>query len=148
MQPNSVRLSRPHEAWLYATAGLLFATGLLWLGFHYFIKVQGEFGPAPHPLETWWMKLHGAASFAWLFLLGSVALWHSWRAWMAGRNRASGASFAAANLLLAVTGYLLYYAGGEQFRGYLSILHWATGIACPALFVWHVVEGKLSRNAG
>jgi hypothetical protein len=146
MQGNNIRLSRGHEAWLYATSALLVATGLLWLGFHYFVKMDGEFGPRAHPLESWWLKLHGAASFAWLFLLGTVAFWHSWRAWQAQRNRLSGAVFAAVNALLALTGYLLYYAGGEGLRSAVSVLHWAAGLVFATFFVWHVWSGRLSRN--
>jgi hypothetical protein len=146
MPDNDIRLSRAHEAWLYAVSALLVATGLLWLAFHYLVRVEGEFGPVAHPLQSWWLKLHGAASFAWLFLLGSVALWHSWRAWRSRRNRLTGGIFAALNLLLAVTGYLLYYAGGEQLRGNASVTHWAAGIAFAAVLVWHVWSARFIRS--
>jgi hypothetical protein len=146
MPDSSIRLSRGHEAWLYAVGALLSATGLLWLAFHYFVTVEAQFGPRAHPLETWWLKLHGAASFTWLFLLGTVALWHSWRAWQARRNRLSGAVFAAANALLVSTGYLLYYAGGEGLRGAVSVLHWVAGLVFAVLLVWHVLSGRSSRN--
>jgi len=148
MAENGLRLNRAHEAWLYAVSALLVATGLLWLGFHYLVRGEGQFGPVAHPLESWWLKLHGAASFAWLFLLGSVALWHSWRAWRWRRNRLTGGIFAALNALLAITGYLLYYAGGEQVRSAASITHWTAGIGFPAVLVWHVWGARFSRNGG
>jgi hypothetical protein len=49
-------------------------------------------------------------------------------------------------LLLTVTGYLLYYAGGEDSRPVISALHWAPGLAVPALVAWHVTSGR-RRNA-
>jgi len=45
-------------------------------------------------------------------------------------------------LLLTVTGYLLYYAGGEDTRPVISALHWVVGLSVPALLVWHVVAGR------
>lgn len=116
--------------------------------FHYFVKVQSEFWAQAHPLESCWLTLHGAASFAWLFLLGTVAFWRSWRAWQARRNRFTGAAFAAVNLLLAATGYLLYHAGGEALRGAVAVLHWPAGLAFAAFFAWHACSGRLSRNGG
>ena len=52
-------------------------------------------------------------------------------------------------LLLTITGYLLYYAGGEETRPIISAVHWILGVIVPALLAWHVVSGKRrSRAAG
>ncbi|MGH8630441.1 MAG: hypothetical protein ACREU7_06710, partial [Burkholderiales bacterium] len=79
---------------------------------------------------------------------GSVALWHSWRAWRSQRNRLTGGIFAVLNLLLALTGYLLYYAGGEQVRSAASVTHWAAGIGFPVVLIWHVCSARFSCNGG
>ena len=64
MLREGLRLSRRHQAWLHGASALLFTTGALWLVFHHYVRVPGEFGSEPHPLESWWLKLHGAAQFS------------------------------------------------------------------------------------
>ena len=41
----------------------LWLTGALWLLFHYLLKRQGWLG-AVHPLESWWLRFHGAFALA------------------------------------------------------------------------------------
>jgi hypothetical protein len=50
-------------------------------------------------------------------------------------------------LLLTLTGYLLYYAGGEESRAVISITHWLTGLLVPALLTWHVLSGRSQTKA-
>jgi hypothetical protein len=50
-------------------------------------------------------------------------------------------------LLLTVTGYLLYYAGGEESRAAISIAHWIAGLLVPALLAWHVLSGRSQTKA-
>jgi hypothetical protein len=52
-----------------------------------------------------------------------------------------------AMLLLTVTGYLLYYAGGEETRPVISLVHWVVGLAVPALLTWHVLSGRSQTRA-
>jgi len=40
-------------------------------------------------------------------------------------------------LFLTLSGYLLYYAGGDEARAVISPLHWIVGLGAPALFVLH-----------
>lgn len=147
MQRNGFRLTLSHEAWMYAVAGALFVTGALWLLFHYFVHVEGAFGPASHPLERWWLRLHGAAAFAMLFLLGTIAVNHAREAWVAQRNRITGSVLATLNALLVATGYLLYYAGAETARETISILHWVIGLGFPPIIVVHVLKGRALRRS-
>jgi len=36
-----------------------------------------------------------------------------------------------------MSGYLLYYIGGEGTRAIVSVLHWGIGFAAPLLLLWH-----------
>jgi hypothetical protein len=137
-----MRLARGHRHWVYGVAGLLFATGALWLGFHYFVQVKGEFGPAPHPLEHWWLRLHGAAAMAGLVVAGSLLPIHIRRGWHQRRNLLLGIVLLSTVLLLTVSGYALYYFGGEQARPWISLFHWAIGLAAPVAMIWHIVSGR------
>lgn len=132
-----VRLKRGRR-WLTYGIGLgVWLTGVVWLAFHYFLRTQTEFGPAENPLTHWWLAAHGLFAFAALWLLGLLWGQHIAGAWQTGRHRKSGSLLLALSALLIASGYLLYYAGGDGTRSLVSIIHWATGLAVPLLFLLH-----------
>jgi hypothetical protein len=137
-----VRLTSGHRRWVYWTAAALFATGALWLVFHYFLQAEGEFGPAPHPLEHWWLRLHGAAAMLALLMVGSLLPIHVRRGWHQRRNLPLGIALLSVVFLLTLSGYALYYFGGEQARPWISAFHWGIGIASPLALVWHITSGR------
>lgn len=137
-----VRLERGQRRALYAALVLLAVSGTLWLLFHYFVRAATPFGEGPHPLESWWLRLHGLAAMLTLVALGSLLVTHVGRAWRAGRNRASGSALAAVLALLIATGYALYYFGGEQSRPAISLVHWAFGAVAVVLVAAHVALGR------
>jgi branched-subunit amino acid ABC-type transport system permease component len=142
-----MRLSRGHLRWVYASGLALFASGALWLLFHYFIQVHGEFGERPHALEVWWLRLHGAAAMLMLAVLGSLLPVHVRRGWHQRKNLVAGTIVAAFALLLIVSGYALYYFGSEETRPWISAFHWLLGLGTPALLMWHIVSGRRTRTA-
>ena len=139
-----MRLTSGHRQWVYWTAAALFASGALWLVFHYFLQAQGEFGPAPHPLEHWWLRLHGAAAMLALLVVGSLLPIHVRRGWHQRRNLPLGIALSSAVLLLTLSGYALYYFGGEEARPWISVFHWGIGIASPLALVWHIAAAGAS----
>ena len=146
MNPPAIRLGRWQQTYLYATGALLVLSGILWLVFHYFVRTEGEFGPTLHPLEPWWLRLHGMAAAAFLIGFGSVLPGHVRRAWGAARNRITGTIFFAVMLTLILSGYLLYYVGSDAVRSVMSIAHWAIGLGLPLLAVWHIWRGRVWRR--
>ena len=143
---EGLRLSRRHQAWLYGTALALLVTGLFWLCFHHYVKVEGEFGETAHPLETWWLKLHGAAAMVFLLVLGSLVRGHLRTGWRMRLNRPSGATVTAANAWLVVSGWGLYYIGAESWRPAISSSHWIVGLVLPVVLAVHVQLGRRSRR--
>jgi len=137
-----MRLSHGHLRWVYASCALLFASGALWLLFHYFIHVHGELGDGPHPLEAWWLRLHGAAAMLVLAVLGSLLPIHIRRGWHQRKNLLAGSVLAALALLLIFSGYALYYFGSEETRPWISAFHWVLGLGAPLLLLWHIVSGR------
>ncbi|MDB6171107.1 MAG: hypothetical protein JWL59_418 [Chthoniobacteraceae bacterium] len=91
------------------------------------------------------LKVHGAAAMAALLVLGALSL-HVKRGWKAQRNRLSGLFLLAVNAFLIATGYGLYYAGGEQFRLWLSRWHAWIGLALLLVLPAHILAGKLQRG--
>lgn len=141
--PTPIRLSKHHKRWLYSVFSLLWLSGSLWLVSHYFMRVQGEFGEAPHPLEIWWLRLHGLVVFAALLTLGSVLPTHAHRAWQLKKNRHSGLFMKILFLWLAMTGYALYYFADTENTDWLPLLHWIVGLSLPLMLVFHIRHGRM-----
>lgn len=142
-----VRLGRRHKRVALLTLVLIWGSGALWLLFHYFHAGQGPFGPEPHPLEAWWLRLHGLAMMLSLAVLGSVLSQHAARAWRLRRNRFPGGALTAVALWLATTGYALYYFPSDANDAWLPLLHWLPGLALPAIVVTHVRTGRRRKPA-
>src|SRR5205823_14753331 len=97
--------------------------------------------------KAWAMKVHGAGAMAILVLIGMLLSAHVRFAWRARRNRGNGSLFLGAFGILTVTGYGLYYAGGESLRAWTSWIHLAVGLALPLLLIFHIWLGKRTRPA-
>ena len=140
-----IRLASVHKKFLYSVFAILWLSGVLWLIFHYFMRVPGEYSIRPHPSEIWWLRLHGLMVFVTLVGLGSVLPNHARRAWQLNKNRGSGLMIKLIFLWLAVTGYAMYYFSNETNQDWLPVLHWAVGISVPLLLLAHI---RLGRKRG
>jgi hypothetical protein len=127
----------PHRLLIHATGLTLWASGVGWLVFHRFVRIDGEFGPTQSPYEAWWLKLHGAAAFLTLFTLGLLWGVHVLKGWASARRRGSGGALLALLLTLTLSGWLLYYAGNDDLRAAASLAHWIPGLLLPAFYIVH-----------
>jgi hypothetical protein len=132
---------------IHATGLVLWASGVGWLAFHYFVRTKGEFGPSQSPYESWWLKLHGAAAFLTLFALGLLWGMHVLKGWASRNRRLSGGGLLALLVALSLTGYLLYYAGSDEVRAAASLAHWIPGLALPAIYLIHRLRAARARQA-
>lgn len=138
------RLSRRHEFWVYGTGGALALSGLGWLICHDLLRAPG---PGPHPLEVWWLRMHGAALLGFLPLLGTLLPAHVRYGWRHRMNLTTGIPVLVVVGILTLTGYGLYYLVDDAWRSTTSILHWVVGLLAIALLVLHVIRGKRSARA-
>ena len=143
--PLPIRFAKPHKHALYAVFMLLWLSGAVWLTLHYFLRVPGEFGVSAHPLEIWWLRLHGLMAFAALVAIGSVLPIHARRAWHLKKNRRSGLAMKSVFFWMAATGYALYYFACDDNESWLPLLHWIVGLALPLMLVFHIRVGR-ARN--
>lgn len=143
--PLPIRIGHRHRRVLHGVFLGTWLTGMLWLLFHHFLTVPGPLGPTPHPLEQWWLRLHGGFAFAMLVAVGSVLPVHARMAWQRNRNRPTGLVLQAWLAWLAATGYGLYYFSSESTETWLPPLHWLPGLALPVVLALHV---RLGRRAG
>jgi hypothetical protein len=134
---RTARLTPTRRLGVYGVGVAVWLSGALWLLFHYFFVRQGPLGATPHPLESWWLTLHGASAFAAIWAFGWLWSAHITKGWATGRKRPSGGLLVTALAWLTLSGYLLYYVGHEEVRTITSVLHWASGLACPIPFVVH-----------
>ncbi len=143
-RPESIRLKRLQRYFLYAVLALLFFSGIAWAYWNYLATSPGDFEASA---KVWAMKIHGAATMAILVLIGMLLTGHVRFAWRARRNRANGSIFLSALAVLTVTGFGLYYAGGERLRTWASWIHLGVGLVLPILTLIHIVLGRRSRAA-
>jgi hypothetical protein len=144
-RPDPIRLKRLQRYFLYAVLALLFLSGVAWTYWTYLAASPGDFETAA---KAWGMKIHGAAAMAVLVLIGTLINGHVRFAWRARRNRANGAVFLSVFAVLTVTGYGLYYAGGEMLREWTSWIHLVVGLALPILLLIHIFLGRRPRASG
>ncbi len=137
-----MRLSRGHRHWVYWSGAALFATGALWLVYRFFLRDHGEFGDPPHPLEVWWLRLHGGCAMLMLIVAGSLLPIHVRRGWHQRKNLLAGSVVVAIIVLLTASGYALYYFGDEGARPVISAVHWIIGLGAPVALIWHILRGR------
>jgi hypothetical protein len=134
---RSLKLTRPYRVSIYVIGWGVWLTGVLWVVFHYFLRVKGAFGLKANPLEEWWLIGHGGFAVAATFLFGFLWRPHIVSGWDLHWRRWSGGGLAGTTIFLILSGYALYYIGGEAWLEWTAILHWGIGIAVIALFFLH-----------
>ena len=146
--PNtrSAKLARWQIMLLTISGGLLWLSGAGWLLLHYYGQVQGEFGPQTNPVEPWFMRLHGLVLIPVLLGFGGLFIAHIPKGWKDQKQRFAGIALTAVLSALILSGYLLYYVGGDGLREWTSLIHWIIGLASPVIFIWHYL-GRTARKA-
>jgi MFS family permease len=137
-----VRLSRRHERWIYVILGLVYLSGVAWIVLRYGVTGDRLIEDGWRIAQAWLLRAHGAAAMLALVAAGSMLAAHVPSGWKQGRSVASGIGMLATLGVLAVTGWLLYYASGEATRAWSSWMHMALGVAGPLALVWHLVARR------
>lgn len=139
-------LSHGQRVITYAAFLLAWASGGLWLLFHYFLQRQGEFALEPHPFEHWWLRLHGLCAFVLLWLGGLLWALHVRHGLRWPGRRITGIAVSVAFCVLAASGYLMYYADEGAVRDAIAVAHWALGLALIVPIALHTLPSYLSRR--
>lgn len=130
---------------MYVCAALLIVTGIAWLVFDTWVRVDGEFGPGHHPVERWLLVAHGVGAYLFLAVLGAMVPVHILMGWRTRRSLWSGFGVAGLCTLLSLSALGLYYAGGDAIRGWTSLIHWTTGLLFIPIIVIHIIMGLRHR---
>jgi hypothetical protein len=138
-------LPRWQELAVYVSFGLLLTTGIVWLIFDTWVRVQGDFGSEHHPAEHLVLIAHAFGAYAFLVILGAMIPVHIPLGWHQRRNLTSGITLLTACALLGLTALGLYYVGEDALRGWTSLIHWAVGLAALPLLLIHVTRNRSRR---
>jgi hypothetical protein len=123
---------------LYATTAVVFVSGALWLMERYLPGLR-TLGNATAAVA---LRIHGGAAMVLLVLIGCAVSLHAPEGWRERKNLTTGISLGTTLVLLTVTGYFLYYLGGESARAVSSLSHWILGLILPATLIFHVKPGR------
>jgi cation transport ATPase len=143
MRRGPIRLHPRFRSVGFLVLAVLFASGVAWAALHYWPGSNDS--PERSTLQPTLMKLHGAAAMATLILIGMLLPTHVRAAWRARRNRINGTIVLGSLALLTLTGYGLYYIGGESLRAVTSYSHLALGVMLPILLFLHIAQGRKTR---
>jgi hypothetical protein len=136
-----MKLTFRQRFFTHLTFFTLFFSGIVWLILEF--KNPEIF----RDIMVYSLRLHGAASFGFLIVFGMVLSTHISFNWQVKKNRRiSGIILTIFVTILILSGYLLYYLGGEEIRAFTSYLHWISGISCSAVFAVHFF--KKSKKTG
>jgi hypothetical protein len=138
-------LPRWQELAVYASSAVLLLSGVAWLVFDKWIRIEGEFGPEYHPAEHWMLIAHAIGAYAFLVIVGALIPVHIPLGWRQKRNRASGVTVLTVCVILSVTALALYYVGEDMARSWASLVHWTVGLAAVPLLLIHVTRGRSRR---
>lgn len=137
-----MRPSKLTKKLLYPTLILLVITGIAWIIGHYFMMIEGEFGPEKHPLEIWSLRVHGLAGFIAILWIGMLVEHHMVSYFKHKRRLWTGLSLALLSAWLGFSGYMLYYLSEDDWRLVFSLGHWIVGLLIVIIFWMHLIIKK------
>jgi hypothetical protein len=143
-----LKLSKGQRYTLYGISIGVWLTGAVWLIYHYFMQTEGPFGFQKHPVEVISLEVHGAFSFAALWIFGVLGWTHILRGWTSNWKRWSGGFLVGVIVILIVTGWGLYYFVAREWREWTSLVHWILGLAALVLFFVHWLSRSVARRTG
>ena len=118
------------------TFGALWVSGCYWLILQYFFSQPSDFGAVQHPWAPLVLKVHGWMAVGGMFLLGWVTAGHVTDRWSQSPRRASGLAMASVAILLALTGYALYYTT-DRLHDLAGVAHEIVGGGAILLALTH-----------
>ncbi len=112
----------------------LLISGIIWLIVNFYLTYESPW----YFLNSWSLKIHGAASYIFLVMFGMILATHISFNWRVKKNRRnSGIIATGLFFILIISGYLLYYLSSDEIRKITSYLHWISGLICSAFFIFH-----------
>jgi hypothetical protein len=137
-----IKLHSGFKRLLFTTSALLYASGVAYLIFDTFVRVHGEFGNEPHPLQATVLHIHGIVGLVFLFVFGHLYANHIRPGLRGKRRKLTGWAIFAPITFLALTVPGLYYFGNENLKNAIAALHTYVGLAVLLPFGLHLYKRR------
>lgn len=134
------------RAAIIGTFGVLWLSGCYWLVLHYFFAQASDFGPIQHPWTPVILRIHGWIAVAGVFLLGWITARHVSDRWPQMIKRLSGICIGGIAVILALTGYGLYYTT-DRLHDAADIIHEVLGGAAVVFALIHWRRYRPERSS-
>jgi len=146
-QRGSAHLSSKRRLTVYLVLGTLWLSGCAWLGLDQFFSTVTAFGRTPHPWQPPLLTAHGILAILSMSLFGWMSERHMLRGWRLGRRRLSGGALIAAAVLLALSGFGLFFLTSDRAQHTAALTHDVLGLGITVLALEHWVWGRRRTNA-
>lgn len=135
---------------LAVSGSLLAASGVVMIMFRYVLVSADAFSAYPHPLWPLVVGIHICSTPLFFFFVGSIWWRHVVCHWQSRRRRPSGVGAVALLVVVAFSGYVLYFVGSDRWLSFWRIFHAGAGVAAMGLYIYHAVVGwrAVSRRNG
>lgn len=130
---------------LFTVLSLSWCTGLGLYVMQRWIRVQTPFGEGYPEQLAFTRQVHGVAAFCMIFIYGYLLASHVPEGWKQRRMRGLGLTLLLMQLLMIVSGYIIYYASDPKLLVVVKYMHFVTGLSYPLILVCHIFSGALSR---
>jgi hypothetical protein len=143
------RMSMRRRLAVYLILGTLWLSGVMWLVLDQFFESQGPFGTIPSPWRPPVLLAHGALAILSMYLLGWVTARHVIRLWPGRLRRLSGGALAALLVLLALSGFALFFVSDDRWQHFAAVAHEVLGLGITVLAIqhWFVARRRDIRSA-
>ncbi|MFO1462012.1 MAG: hypothetical protein U1G08_21730 [Verrucomicrobiota bacterium] len=146
MKSRPFQLGPLHRGITAGVYGLLFTSGFVWWWADESMEEAGKAIAWAEAAKPWLLRIHGAAVMAFLVVLGTLLVVHVRRAWPSGVNRRSGMLVGLWIAVQILTGYGLYYLGGDALRDRAGQIHISAGLLSPVVVAGHVLWGRRQQR--
>jgi hypothetical protein len=122
---------------VYLIMGALWLSGCLWLCLDQFFAKRGDFGVGPHPWEPAILLIHGVIAILSMYVFGWISARHILRWWPARLRRLSGGTLGAFFLLLALSGFALFFVSDDDWQRIAAWTHDVLGLGVTVFAAEH-----------
>ena len=138
-----MKLRKKFRLSLYSILSLAFLSGALWFSFDRFVRVAGPLGEDHHPLQAWFLRIHGVMIYGVLLSLGYMIHAHIRPGLKGKRGRRTGIPMLLFFAAMIVTALIQLYWTDSPFRDNTALVHTYMGLSLPLFFIGHVISARL-----
>ena len=135
--PVPARMSARKRLAIYSLLGTLWFSGCAWLVLDQFFESKGQFGMTPHPWAPAILLLHGIVAILSMYLLGWITARHVLRWWPGRLRRLSGGVLAGFFVLLALSGFALFFVSDDRWQHFAATAHDVLGLGITVFAIQH-----------